>query len=194
MEKELVNKLKYLINKKKSLQEICNELELKDYEVIGMVELLKQDGFLADYIDGEIVKLKKPIKTDDIYQIPANSENLKLCLISDTHLCSKYDRLDILNYIYDKAYDKLRNDNALNEYAVDSTGHFIGMDQEGEFARFTAKQVADGEVGAYTLLTNSNLLDIRARYPNAAFNSNLIMEAANGISMEKITEHISKTI
>ena len=26
-------------------------------------------------------------------------------LISDTHLCSKYDRLDILRYLYDKAED-----------------------------------------------------------------------------------------
>lgn len=106
MEKELINKLKYFINKKKSLSQICEELELKDYEVIGIVELLKQDGFLADFIDGEIVKLKRPIKNDDVYQVPVNSENLKLCLISDTHLCSKYDRLDILNYIYEKA-DKL---------------------------------------------------------------------------------------
>lgn len=104
MEKELVNKIKYLINKKKSLSEICKELELKDYEVIGIVELLKQDGFLADYIDGEIVKLKKPITTDEIYQVPDYSGKLKLCLISDTHLCSKYDRVDILNYIYEKAY------------------------------------------------------------------------------------------
>jgi predicted phosphodiesterase len=104
MEKELINKLKYLINKKRSLSQICEELELKDYEVIGLVELLKEDGFLADYIDGEIVKLKKPPKQDDVYQVPAYSENIKLCLISDTHLCSKYDRLDILNYIYEKAY------------------------------------------------------------------------------------------
>lgn len=103
MEKELVNKLKYLINKKKSLSQICEELDLKDYEVIGIVELLKEDGFLADYINGEIVKLKKPIKDDDVYQVPANSEHLKLCLISDTHLCSKYDRIDLLNYIYEKA-------------------------------------------------------------------------------------------
>lgn len=106
MEKELVNKLKYLINKKKSLSQICEELELKDYEVIGIVELLKQDGFLADYIDGEIIKLKRPVKENDVYQVPADSEHLKLCLISDTHLCSKYDRLDILNYIYEKAYSQ----------------------------------------------------------------------------------------
>lgn len=95
---------------------------------------------------------------------------------------------------YDKAYEKLRNDGALNEYAVDSTGRFIGMDASGEFARFTAQQVADGDVGNYQLLTNSNLLDIRARYPNAAFNSNLIMEAANGVSMNQITEHINKVV
>ena len=44
MEKETINKIKYLINKKKTLKEICEELELKDYEVIGLVELMKQDG------------------------------------------------------------------------------------------------------------------------------------------------------
>ena len=106
MQRELVEKIKYLINKKKSLSQICEELELQDYEVIGIVELLKQDGFLADYINGEIIRLKKPIKENDIYQVPINSQTLKLCLISDTHLCSKYDRVDILNYIYEKAYER----------------------------------------------------------------------------------------
>lgn len=106
MEKELKNKLKYLINKKKDLATICQELELKDYEVIGLVELMKQDGELVDYVNGEIIKLKKPIQNEDIYKIPNNTEHLKLLLISDTHLCSKYDRLDILRYLYEKAEDK----------------------------------------------------------------------------------------
>ena len=103
MEKELKNKLKYLINKKKDLVTICQELDLKDYEVIGIVELMKQDGELIDFINGEIVKLKKPKQNNDIYEISSNNEHLKLLLISDTHLCSKYDRLDILRYLYDKA-------------------------------------------------------------------------------------------
>lgn len=105
MEKELINKLKYLIKKKKSLQEICDILELKDYEVIGIVELLKQDGELIDYVNGEIVTLKKPRQNQDIYQISNNMEHIKLLLISDTHLASKYDRLDILRYLYAKAED-----------------------------------------------------------------------------------------
>ena len=106
MEKELINKLKVLINKKKDLTTICQELKLKDYEVIGLVELMKQDGQLVDYINGEIVKLKKPVKNNDVYELPNNREQLKLLLISDTHLCSKYDRLDILKYLYNKADEK----------------------------------------------------------------------------------------
>ena len=70
MEKEIINKLKYLINKGKSLKDICSELELKDYEVVGLITMLKNDGWLVDYIHGEIVKLKRPIKDNDVYQIP----------------------------------------------------------------------------------------------------------------------------
>ena len=105
MEKELINKLKYLINKKKDFTIICQELGLKDYEVIGLVEIMKQDGQLIDYVNGQIVKLKKPIKNNDVYEVKNDLEHLKLLLISDTHLCSKYDRLDILRYLYDKAED-----------------------------------------------------------------------------------------
>lgn len=105
MEKELINKLKYLINKKKDFTIICQELGLKDYEVIGLVEIMKQDGQLVDYVNGQIVKLKKPIKNNDVYEVKNDLEHLKLLLISDTHLCSKYDRLDILRYLYDKAED-----------------------------------------------------------------------------------------
>lgn len=106
MEKELKDKLKYLINKKKDFVTICNELELKDFELVGLIELMKQDGELIDFINGEIVKLKKPIQNNDVYEISNNNEHLKLLLISDTHLCSKYDRLDILRYLYDKAENK----------------------------------------------------------------------------------------
>lgn len=95
---------------------------------------------------------------------------------------------------YDKAYDKLRESGALNELAVDSRGSFIGMNSEGDFARFTAEQVAAKDVGDYQLLTNSELLDLRANTPFAPFDANLIMQAANGVSMGQITEHINKVI
>ena len=103
---ELKNKLKYLINKKKSFIEICKELELKDYEVVGLIELMKQDGELIDFVNGEIIKLKKPVRTNEVYEVPNIKEHLKLLLISDTHLASKYDRVDILRCLYQVAEEK----------------------------------------------------------------------------------------
>ena len=104
--KELCNKIKYLIKKKKGFIEICNELQLKDYEVIGLIGLMKQDGELIDYVNGELVILKTPPKINDVYQVEASSSHIPLLLISDTHLCSKYDRLDILRYLYAKADER----------------------------------------------------------------------------------------
>ena len=104
--KELCNKIKYLIKKQKSFIEICNELQLKDYEVIGLIGLMKQDGELIDYVNGELVRLKTPPKINDVYQVEASSLHIPLLLISDTHLCSKYDRLDILRYLYAKADER----------------------------------------------------------------------------------------
>lgn len=107
MDKELIEKFKqYLQHKKKPyINQICVDLELQEYEVYGLVEMLKNEGYLYDIIDGKIVKVK-PIKENEIYQIPNNLEHLKLLLISDTHLASKFDRLDILNYLYDEADKK----------------------------------------------------------------------------------------
>ena len=101
--KEICDKIYYMAKKGKSFNIICDELKLKDYEIIGLIILMSQEGYNIDYIDGEIVIRKTPKKNQDVYEIPYNLEHLKLLLISDTHLCSKYDRLDILKYLYDKA-------------------------------------------------------------------------------------------
>ena len=86
-----------------TIESICEKLNVKDYEILGVIELLKQEGMLLDVWDGKVYKLPKPRSIDEVYQVPSNLEHLKLLLISDTHLCSKYDRLDILRYLYDEA-------------------------------------------------------------------------------------------
>lgn len=107
MNKELTEKFKQYLQKKKKpyIDQICVDLGLQEYEVYGLVEMLKNEGYLYDIIDGKIIKVK-PIKESELYQIPNNLDHLKLLLISDTHLASKYDRLDILNYLYDEADKK----------------------------------------------------------------------------------------
>jgi predicted phosphodiesterase len=107
MNKELTEKFKQYLQRKKKpyIDQICVDLGLQEYEVYGLVEMLKNEGYLYDIIDGKIIKVK-PIKESELYQIPNNLDHLKLLLISDTHLASKYDRLDILNYLYDEADKK----------------------------------------------------------------------------------------
>ena len=105
-EQELCKKIYELTKKKKSFNEICNQLELKDYEIIGLINLMKEEGYNIDYYNKEIIIRKTPQKNNDIYQLPNNLEHLKLLLISDTHLASKYDRIDILKYLYAKAEEK----------------------------------------------------------------------------------------
>jgi len=104
---ELLDKfLKYLtIKKHPYIKKIMDDLDLKEHEVIGLVEMLKQKGYLFDIVNDKVVAVK-PIKENDIYNIPNNLDHLKLLLISDTHLGSKYDRLDILKYLYNKASEK----------------------------------------------------------------------------------------
>lgn len=104
--KELCNKIYYMVKKGKSFAEICKTLEMKDFEMAGLIVLMSQEGYNIEYINGEVTILKAPKKTEDIYEIPYNLEHLKLLSISDTHLCSKYDRIDILKYLYYKAAEK----------------------------------------------------------------------------------------
>ena len=103
MEKELKNKLKYLINKKKDLVTICQELELKDYEVIGLIQLMKQDGELVDYVNGQIVKLKKPITENKQIKIPVKNGEVKFLSLSDIHYASKWDNPHLVDYAYELA-------------------------------------------------------------------------------------------
>ena len=93
----------YLIKKKNPyVSVVAKDLGIEEYQVYGLVELLKREGYLFDIVNNQVIKTK-PVKENDIYRIPNNLEHIKLLLISDTHLASKYDRLDILRYLYGKA-------------------------------------------------------------------------------------------
>ena len=103
MEDTLKNKLKYLVSKKKTLLEICETLELKDYEVIGLVELMKQDGELLDYVNGEVIKLRKPITENKQIKIPVKNGEVKFLSLSDIHYASKWDNPHLVDYAYELA-------------------------------------------------------------------------------------------
>lgn len=99
----LTHFLEYLSKKKNPhISTIMKDLSLQEHEVYGLISLLKEQHYFYDIIDDKIT-ITKPIKNNDVYCIPNNLSHLKLLLLSDTHLSSKYDRVDILRYLYDKA-------------------------------------------------------------------------------------------
>lgn len=104
--KEICDKIFALTKKKKSFLEICKALNLKDYELAGLITIMHDEGYNIEFVNGEIIMLKAPQQNQDIYKISYDLEHLRLLLISDTHLCSKYDRLDILKYLYAKAEEQ----------------------------------------------------------------------------------------
>lgn len=103
---ELLGKFKQYLEKKKNpfVSKVAKDLDIEEYQVYGLIEMLKKQGYLFDIIEDKVVKIK-PKKENDVYKIPNNLNHIKLLLISDTHLASKYDRLDILRYLYEKAED-----------------------------------------------------------------------------------------
>lgn len=102
---KLIVAIKNLVDKNVSLEEICTTTGLKTYEVFGIIGMLKERGELYDVINGQICKLKSPKQNEEAVVIDKVNHKSFL-FISDPHLCNKRDRLDILNYLYDKAPDK----------------------------------------------------------------------------------------
>ena len=82
---ELLEKMTEYLSKKKKpyVKQISKDLGLQDYEVYGLIEMMKREGYLYEIVDGKIIKVK-PVKDNDIYKIPNNLDHLKLLLISDT--------------------------------------------------------------------------------------------------------------
>ena len=97
---------------------------------------------------------------------------------------------------YNNAFNQLKGNGGLNEYAITSEGLLIGTNKEGDFEYFTPDQVNAGEPRnqGYSLLTNSNLLYLRANSLDAAFNHQLTTFAQSGIGMEVITKQVSDII
>ena len=123
-----------------------------------------------------------------------------LGLSSSSNIASNY--LKVINQIkvakfhreeYNNAFNQLKGNGGLNEFAITSDGLLIGSNPEGDFEYFTPDQVNAGEHKnqGYSLLTNSNLLYLRANSPDAAFNHQLTTVAQNGIGMEVITKQVN---
>lgn len=172
----------------------------------------KKDEKKDDLTSKDVLQLLKDMDglPADMQVIVSSLKNFELAdkmdplgLSSSSDIASRY--ISLINKIkvakfnreeYNNAFNQLKGNGGLNEYAVTSEGYLIGSNQEGDFEMFTPDQVNAGvpKEKGYSLLTNSNLLYLRANSADAAFNHKLTTFAQNGIGMEVITKQVSDII
>lgn len=126
-----------------------------------------------------------------------------LNLSSSSDIASRY--ISLINKVkvakfnkeeYNNAFNQLKGNGGLTELAITSEGMLIGTNAEGDFEYFTPEEASKGEHSkeGYQLLTNSNLLYLRANSLDAAFNHKLTTVAQNGIGIETVNKLISDAI
>ena len=175
--------------KEASAKEDKNDLTSKD--------VLK----LLEDMDGLPTDMNQIVSALQSFQLMDSMDPLGMSSSSD--ITSRY--ISLINKIkvakfnkeeYNAAFNQLKGNGGLNEYAVTSEGLLIGSNRDGDFEFFTPDQVNAGEPRkqGYSLLTNSNLLYLRANSPEAAFNHQLTTVAQNGIGMEVITKQVNEIL
>ena len=105
---EINNKILELVKQNYSANEISNVLGITNKQLFYRLNQIKNKGFNIDkkfYSNGEIEYfLKKDNQDNYNYKnsiiIPKKDNELKTIVISDLHLSSIYENLDVLNRIY----------------------------------------------------------------------------------------------
>ena len=56
----MLEKIKEYLTKKKNpyVETIAKDLGIEEYQVYGLIELLKRDGYLYDIVNNQVVKIK----------------------------------------------------------------------------------------------------------------------------------------
>ena len=106
---ELFADIRNFIKKERTLTELCEKYEMSDYEMMGIIGQLKQEGMpiMAKKDKKEVTVVINPNlnqTNDSIHQLECEGSSTRFGVVSDTILGSKYQQLTILNNVY-KAFD-----------------------------------------------------------------------------------------
>ena len=92
---------------------------------------------------------------------------------------------------YDDAFNIVKSNGGLNEYAISDRGQLFCVNKEGDFKLLSLDEIQDS---GYQPLTNSELLQYRAYSPDMAFKNNVLSVVRNGIGIETVTKMIQSSI
>ena len=91
---------------KYNIKQVCRELGINMETLLLNLREISDSGIQIDVVDGEIIRFKWPERNKTVHNMSLGKDHVKLGLLGDTHLASKYDDLDSLNRAYDMIEDK----------------------------------------------------------------------------------------
>lgn len=120
-------------------------------------------------------------------------------VIDSTNIASRYiktiQQLKVANFNkkeYEAAYDKVSSNGGINEVAINERG-YLYCTNGSDFKLMSVDELKDSE-GEYKALTNSELLQYRAHYPEFANKNQMLAIVKNGIGIETINKYIHDSI
>ena len=157
-------------------------------ELISSLDPLPIDMLM---IERELVNFENLSALSPTGEVPSSVLTSRYFNILSKIKIAKFNREE-----YTQAFNQLKGNGGLNEFAVTSDGRLIGANKDGDFEYFTPDQVNAGDPAreGYVLITNSNLLHLRANSPEGAFDHQLITFAQGGIGMEAITKIVNDAV
>ena len=137
----LCEKLIYLIQCKKKVNEICRTLRINRETLFELLRYIREKGTFINVDEhGEILRYKFPERNKTTYNMPINKDHVVLGLIGDTHLGSKYDDIDSLNRAYDIFDTK-------NVDVVFHSGYLVdGLVSTGDYFKELKETTYDGQL------------------------------------------------
>lgn len=108
-ENEILSLLKEKLVKGETIKNLCDELEISDYDLFGYIKKLKDENIHVSVSDrdGEtrvVINNHPDFSKENFYTINTTEDNIKIGVISDLRFGSKSEQIEILNDMYKKFY------------------------------------------------------------------------------------------
>ena len=94
---------------------------------------------------------------------------------------------------YDNAYKEVNDNKGLSEVAISDRGKVFATDENNKPYELSIEEYVKNP-DKYRLLTNSNLLYLRAHSPSFAFQNEVFSIVENGLGMEKVAEFLKDNL
>ena len=160
------------------------ELGLKD--LLGMIKEL--DGLPND--SAALAKsLTKLLKRSEQTGVPLDSTDIATAY---TSYLAQIRKAKFNKEAYDKTYSLVKDNGGLNEIAITNAGYIVAQDEDGKIVQLTPEEAKNNP--NYQILTNSNLLALRAQSPEQTFDNTVLSVVENGIGLEKVHELIKTSL